>query len=165
MKMKLLFAGNFDYQRTLNDFTVGYNAMVMRVIKRYFDGIDKLNDESLMYAKYSIFYLRDNNWTLTESIIGKCDKKQVRLLMLYKNSDNETVLHRIHYGQFVPDKYAIIDWYLTEIIPADHPMLFVKDNLKSKTILMLLIESGLVFLAKKLLDKVTDKQKKLELIN
>merc|ERR1712176_708756 len=85
MKMKLLFAGNFDYERTLNDFNPGYNAMVMRVIKRYFDGIDKLNDESLMYAKYSIFYLCDNNWTLTKSIIGKCNKKQVRLLMLYKN--------------------------------------------------------------------------------
>merc|ERR1712176_851391 len=168
MKMEMLFnnaKGDSTQPRVLLDFVARYDLSVMRCIKNYFDGIKQLDDESLAYAAYSVFYLREGNWTLTKSIIGKCvDKKQVDKLMDFKSSTGESMLFNICCGNISADKYAIINWYLTEIISDDHPLLFAQDLIDGKTILMQLIENGLVFLAQKLLDKVSDKAKKLKLI-
>ena len=58
----------------------------------------------------------------------------------------------------------MIDWYLSEVIPDDHPILFGADKIDGDTALMLLVRKGLLYLAERLLSKVTDKAVKLQLM-
>ena len=58
-----------------------------------------------------------------------------------------------------------MEWFLTEIVPDDHPCLYRASSHSGNTVLMGLLDDGNVGLASMLLDKIKDKKVKLSLLN
>ena len=126
-------------------------------------------EEISSYGGYNLFYLCKNNWSLIKLLVNKikeCSATTISNKLLFKalnirNSDNDTILHNICK---TTDNQFVINWYLTEVIPSNHPILFEKDNVDGYSALFLLCKNGLIYLAQKLLNKITDKKEKLKLI-
>merc|ERR1711920_1055715 len=89
--------------------------------------IESVDETNLELAAYSLLYLKTNNWTISKLIISKVKDKNILFKLLnIKNNDNESILHRI--VQTNKNKF-VINWYLADIIPSNHPILLCKDKL------------------------------------
>eukprot|EP01084_Bolivina_argentea_P257011 432906_1 len=140
---------------------------ILQCIKQYFqqfnndiinndndDNKDEYDDE--FFIGVSLFYLSKHNWSLLKLITSKIknNKNILSKILNIKNSDNETILYNICKTK---DNQYIIKWYLNEIIPINHPILFQIENINGNTVLMLLIKHGLIYLAEIFLNKIQNK--------
>ena len=57
------------------------------------------------------------------------------------------------------------EWFLDDVVPDDHPCLYSQSSFSGKTVFMMLVCDGKIKLADKLLSKITDNKKKLQLLN
>eukprot|EP01084_Bolivina_argentea_P181177 312942_1 len=175
-KMKMIFNMNNKGEIAILERYIDKRneESIVKCIRKYFENIGKenMNDQNIEFAACSLLYLGRYRWILLKLILSKIkygnnSEKKIFKLLNFKNSDGYTILHYVHKTATSTDgaeTIHIIDWYLTEIIPNNHPILTCADNISKKTILMLLIKRGFISLAEKLLNKIDDKKEKLRLI-
>eukprot|EP01083_Nonionella_stella_P151407 483661_1 len=161
-QMMMLFHQNNKNEIALIERLIyKHDLEVTQCIKRYFESIKVIDDSNVLWAASSLLYLRGDNWTVSKLILSKVQNKMVLHKILdFRNSDNETILSENcnHSDAF------IIEWYLAEVVPKDHPCLFTKNESYGTTALRKLIGRGYRLLAQQLLDKITEKEKRLHLI-
>merc|ERR1711929_40099 len=83
-----------------------------------------------------------------------------KVLRVRHSSSNDALFILSEY-----DHMDTLKWFLTEVVPNDHPCLYSQCSHSVKTVFMELVKRGRIDLAEKLLAKVTDTKNKLQLLN
>eukprot|EP01083_Nonionella_stella_P309184 1093942_1 len=139
------------------------NKEVAHLIKSYFEDIDGIGDLDSKYAGYALLYLGAcaECWHIQKLIVSKCrDEAQLFEILNTRSSEGCSVLDRVCKSE----KWCVVEWYLSDIIPDNHPILVACNTFTNETCLMYLLERGAIQFADKLISKIDDKKERLNLI-
>eukprot|EP01083_Nonionella_stella_P113469 334535_1 len=137
------------------------NKEVAHLIKSYFEDIDEISDLDCKYAGYALLYLRANCWHIHQLIAAKCrDEAQLSKVLNVRNGEGYSVLDYV----CMSEQWCIVEWYLSQVIPNNHPILMDCNTFTNQTGLMYLLASGAIQFAEQLLSKIDDKKERLNLI-
>eukprot|EP01083_Nonionella_stella_P113468 334531_1 len=160
--MHLLFKENEKGEVALIEH--GTNRFIKEVaywIKSYFEDIDEISDLDCKYAGYALLYLRANCWHIHQLIAAKCrDEAQLSKVLNVRNGEGYSVLDYV----CMSEQWCIVEWYLSQVIPNNHPILMDCNTFTNQTGLMYLLASGAIQFAEQLLSKIDDKKERLNLI-
>eukprot|EP01083_Nonionella_stella_P255551 876982_1 len=98
------------------------NKEVAHLIKSYFEDIDGIGDLDSKYAGYALLYLGAcaECWHIQKLIVSKCrDEAQLFEILNTRSSEGCSVLDRVCKSE----KWFIVEWYLSSVIPNNHPIL------------------------------------------
>ena len=136
------------------------DTLITQCIKEYFDAIETIPDHDIEIVGNILMYLYNSNWTLSKYIVSKVtDDSQLCKILSVENSDKYNLLIYICKDSSID----IIDWIIN-IMPRDHPALLAKESVYGKTALIYLIERALLNSAESLLNKVSNQNLRLQLI-
>merc|ERR1712062_171698 len=164
-KLKLLFSENknkevpliADYQSSLQWETA------RDYVYEYFNRIKVVNEDNAVFAGRSLIFLARFSGTMPtmRMIIDAVEDEAVlnKVLSVKNTSNNDALFKLAQYNQI-----DTLKWFLTEVVPNDHPCLYTQSSQSGETVLSKLVkEHGKIALAEKLLAKVTDNRKRLHL--
>jgi len=165
-KLKLLFSENknkevpliADYQSSLQWETA------RDYVYEYFNRIKVVNEDNAVFAGRSLIFLARFSGTMPtmRMIIDAVEDEAVlnKVLSVKNTSNNDALFKLAQYNQI-----DTLKWFLTEVVPNDHPCLYTQSSQSGETVLSKLVkEHGKIALAEKLLAKVTDNRKRLHLL-
>eukprot|EP01083_Nonionella_stella_P185801 678522_1 len=160
--MHLLFKENEKGEVALIEHgTNRFSKEVAYWIKSYFEDIDEISDLDCKYAGYALLYLRANCWHIHQLIAAKCrDEAQLSKVLNVRNGEGYSVLDYV----CMSEQWCIVEWYLSQVIPNNHPILMDCNTFTNQTGLMYLLASGAIQFAEQLLSKIDDKKERLNLI-
>lgn len=144
--------------------TSAYNRTLNDLICSYFKLIDVIDDnKDLTLAGHCLIYLNKHCLSIIKLIVKKArDAAQLAKILSVKNGDQRSILYCLCFDKKLEH---VIEYYLDEVIPNDHPILVEQDPYHKNTALMNLVKIfGSLYFAEKLLKKITKKEEKLRLI-
>lgn len=166
-KLKLLFSGGKNGDVPL---IAGYQNSVSANtahdhIYEYFSKVELVSGDNAELAGHSLMFLARFSGTIStmKMIIEKVKKseKVFHEVLNAANTSNNGILYKMmQYRRMIP-----FEWFLDDVVPDDHPCLYSQSSFSGKTVFMMLVYDGKIKLADKLLSKITDNKKKLQLLN
>eukprot|EP01083_Nonionella_stella_P255554 876987_1 len=162
--MRLLFKEDQNGRIALIEHGINSNIFSKKVaywISGYFEDIDEISDLDCKYAGYALLYLGAECWHIHKLIVSKCkDEVQLFEVLNTRSGEGYSVLDRVCKSE----KWCVVEWYLSDIIPDNHPILVACNTFTNETCLMYLLERGAIQFADKLISKIDDKKERLNLI-
>jgi len=164
-KLKLLFSENNDGEVPL---IAGYESSAQLstahdYIYEYFTKNKVVNEANAVFAGRALIFLAKlgGRMSTMKVIINAVEDDAVlNKVLSVVNTSNHDILYKLNqYRQMDAFK-----WFLTEVVPVDHPCLYSQSSYSGKTVFMELVKDGNLHLAEKLLEKITDNKIKLQLL-
>ena len=166
-KMDLLFSPNKNempiiagYQRSV-ELGTAHNE-----IYEYFTKTKGVNSGNAEVAGRALLFLaRYEGAMSTIKMIIKAVEDENREMVLNKvlnvknNSNSNIVYQLVKYRQ-----WNCLKWYLSEVIPDDHPCLWSRSESSGNTALKLILQNGQIGIAEMLLGKITDNDRRQKLL-
>jgi len=164
-KLKLLFSENKNKEVPL---IAGYQTTVQLAtandyIYEYFTK-NKVNEANALFAGRALIFLAKFAGTTStmRMIIGAVEDETVlNKVLSVMNTSNNDILYKMNQYRHV-DK---LKWFIDEVIPNDHPCLYSQSSHSGNTVFLQMVKDGRIDMAEKMLMKVTDNTKKLQLLN
>jgi len=142
--------------------TSSSNSTFNDIIYEYFSKTKVVNKENAVLAGRCMMYLgqHSDQFPALKMIIGLMeDQTVIDKVLRVRNSSNIDILRTVSSFR------RTFDWFLDEVVPDDHPCLWSRSEHSGKTALMVQVQNEKLEQAAKLLGKIRNNEKRLQLLN
>ena len=164
-KMELLFSKNKSGEVPL---IASYQSSVELEtahdeIYEYFTKKKIVNAGNAVLAGRALHFLAKFNAQSTMKMIIDAveDEMVLNKVLSVKNNTNISIIYRLQQYQ----RWNCLEWFLSEVVPNDHPCLFSPSKHSGNTALKQILQDKKIKIAEMLLTKITDNDKKQKLLN
>jgi len=166
-QVEMLFASNKNGEIAIIEEYASKIQMPMGIVSdfvyEYISSIKDVNVDNVEWVGYCLlFAAQQGAMARIQLIIEKIgdDQDMLNRVLSARNQSHHDALYRL----VETGKMRQFSWLLDEV-PADHQCLYSQSLLCGDTTLMRLLEGGQLLLAQKLLGKINDNRRKLQLLN
>merc|ERR1719433_364439 len=132
-------------------------------VYEYISSIKEVHVDNVEWVKYCLLFAAERGAMARIQLIiekVKGNEDMLKRVLKAKNKSNHDALYRL----VATGKMTVFSWLLDNV-PDDHECLDSQSLLRGDTVLMRLLEGGQLILAERLLIKINDDQRKLQLLN